>query len=394
MQLKKTDIILMAFTTGLIVANIYYCQPLIILIAKEFNIAESDAGRITYLTQAGYALGLLFLVPLGDRLERKTQILYTTLLAIAALIAAALSPGFTILCIASVIIGFSSVVPQLILPLAAHLAEPTERGKVIGTIMSGLLIGILLSRTLSGIIGQLFGWRAMFWIAAVICSLLMLLIKKRFPESRPTFNGKYKDLMASLVKLTRELPELREASAINALAFSIFGAFWTSMVLLLDGAPYYFRADQIGLFGLAGAMGAMAAPLVGRIGDKKNPRIAVGYGLLILLIALLIFYFFGTHLYLFIFGILLLDLGQQGVHVSNQTRVYALIPEARNRLNTVFMTASFVGTSAGSAMSLALWKWSGWHGVCLGLIVLLLCALAVYIFTYKKNQTANLQTTS
>ncbi|PZF74247.1 MFS transporter [Taibaiella soli] len=385
MSLKKSDVAIMALCTGLIVANIYYCQPLIILIAKHFNIEESVAGRITYITQAGYAAGLLFLVPLGDRLERKKQILGTTVLAILSLIIAAKAPTFLVLEIACFLIGFSSVVPQLILPLAAHLANPAQRGKTIGTIMSGLLLGILLSRTISGFIGKLYGWTSMFWIAAVLCVGLFVLMLLRFPKNEPKFSGSYAELMRSLLTLIKEQPVLREASAINALSFATFGAFWTTMVLLLGGEPFHFDSGTIGLFGLAGAAGALAAPIIGRMGDKRSPRVAIGFGLIVLFISFFVLYFGGSSVVGIILGIILLDFGLQGVHVSNQTRVYALIPEARNRLNTVFMTISFIGTACGSAFGLWLWKTGGWPAVCIGCAALAGGGIAIYSLTYKKK---------
>ncbi|XZF14995.1 MFS transporter [Chitinophagaceae bacterium MMS25-I14] len=378
----------MAFCTGLIVANIYYCQPLIILIAKQFGIAQSVAGRITYLTQAGYAAGLLFLVPLGDMLERKKHILGTTVFAIAALLLAAFAPGFAVLQIACFCIGFGSVVPQLILPMAAHLAEPANRGKVIGNVMSGLLLGILLSRTISGALGGWLGWRAMFGIAAGICAALFFLMSWKFPRYEPNYNGRYSTLMRSLLTLVKEQPVLREAAVINALAFATFGAFWTTMVLLLAGKPFNFSTPQIGLFGLAGAAGALAAPLVGRLSDKRNPRVAIGYGLCILLSSFIVLYFFSGSIAGIIAGVILLDFGMQGVHVSNQTRVYALIPEARNRLNTVYMTMSFIGTASGSAFGLWLWEFNRWAAVCTGCGALVLVALSIYTLTYKKAMTA------
>ncbi|MGV8879871.1 MAG: MFS transporter [Sphingobacteriaceae bacterium] len=377
----------MAFITGLIVANIYYCQPLVLMIAKEFGKAENVAARITYYTQGGYALGLLFLVPLGDRLERKKQILMTTALAVFSLLMAAMAPSFLVLSLASVLIGFASVVPQLILPLAANLARAEERGKVIGTIMSGLLIGILLSRTLSGAIGAVLGWRAMFYIAAGICVLVLFIIQKRFPKNAPRFNGTYGALMRSLWYLIKTQPELREASLINALAFGVFSAFWTTMVLFLGGSPFNYQSDIIGLFGLAGAAGALAAPLVGRISDKNNPRIAIGYCLCIIFIAVLLLYFGEYNITAFIISIILLDLGQQGVHISNQTRVYALDPEARNRLNTVLMTASFIGVTLGSAFGIMLWQWNNWHGVCLGMGLMTIASFGTYLITYKKQKS-------
>ncbi|MCV9930080.1 MFS transporter [Flavobacterium sp. LS1R49] len=376
----------MAVCTGLIVANLYYCQPLIVLIANEFKIQEADAGTITYLTQAGYAIGLFFMVPLGDKIERKKQILITTLATVIALVIAATAQSFLVLEIASLLIGITSIVPQLILPLAASLSEPSQRGKVVGTIMSGLLIGILLSRTLSGIIGDLWGWRSMFWIAAGICLLMFFVMQKQFPYNKPVFHGSYGQLLQSLFTLIKTQPLLREATLINAFCFAQFGAFWTTMVLLLSDTPFHFSSSTIGLFGIVGASGALAAPLVGKLGDKGNSRIAVGYGCLLMLISFIIFYFSGSSIIGIIIGIVCIDVGIQGVHISNQTRVYSLLPEARNRLNTVFMSFSFLGTAAGSAYGLFLWKIGGWHAVAIGCAVLALLALTVYGLTYKSKK--------
>ena len=260
MKLSRTDVLLMAFCTGLIVANIYYCQPLVILIAKEFGLTESHAGKITYLTQAGYALGLFLLVPLGDMFERKKQILLITCLAIGALLLAAFARSFLLLEIACVLIGASSIIPQLILPMAANLSSDDDRGHTVGIIMSGLLIGILASRAVSGSIGFLWGWRTVYFMADSICLLLLLLMAKRFPQSRPSFKGTYNELMTSMWHYIKTEPVLREASIINFLAFSILSAFWTTMVLFLANPPFNLQTLQIGLFGIAGAAGALAAP--------------------------------------------------------------------------------------------------------------------------------------
>ena len=385
MNLSKSKVMFMAVCTGLIVANLYYCQPLIVLIAKEFRIQEADAGSITYLTQAGYAIGLFFMVPLGDKLERKRQILITTFASVIALIIAATAQSYLILEIASLLIGITSIVPQLILPLAASLSEPTQRGKVVGTIMSGLLVGILLSRTLSGLVGELWGWRAMFWIAAGLCLMILFVIQKQFPFNKPTFKGSYVKLIHSLFTLIKTQPLLREATLINIFCFAQFGAFWTTMVLLLSDAPFHFNSATIGLFGIVGASGALAAPIVGRLGDKGSSRIAVGYGCALMVVSFIVFYFSGQSVIGIVIGIVLIDIGIQGVHISNQTRVYSLLPEARNRMNTVFMSFSFLGTAAGSAFGLFLWEFGAWHAVILGCLGLSGLALSVYGFTYKSK---------
>ncbi|GGI22055.1 MFS transporter [Pedobacter mendelii] len=384
-MLKRADIILMAFCTGLIVANIYYCQPLVILVAKDFNLTESHAGRITYLTQIGYALGLFLLVPLGDMFERKKQILIITGLAIVALLAAAFSTTFFLLEIASILIGACSIVPQLILPLAANLSSDENRGANIGMIMSGLLVGILASRALSGSIGFWLGWRAVYFMAAGICALLIVLMAKRFPQSYPAFKGTYKELMSSMFSYIKTQPALRETSIINFLAFAIISAFWTTMVLFLANPPFSFQTLQIGLFGIAGAAGALAAPLVGKLSDGNNPRKNLLIGFILQIISIGLFYFTGNHLYLFVIGIILIDIGQQAIHVTNQTRIYTLIPEARNRLNTIFMSVSFIGASCGSALGLFLWDKGGWNLFCYGMTGIIVLNSLIYTFYGRKQ---------
>jgi len=390
MELKRIDILLMAFCTGLIVANIYYCQPLVILMAREFGLTESDAGRVSYLTQAGYALGLFLIVPLGDMFERKKQILLITCLAILALLMAGFSHSFLLLQISCVFIGTSSVIPQLILPMAANLSSDEKRGQTIGVIMSGLLIGILASRALSGSIGFLWGWRSVYFIAAGICFLLLLLMAKRFPRSRPGFKGSYSELMLSMWHYIKTQPVLREASLINFIAFATLSAFWTTMVLFLANPPFNLQTLQIGLFGIAGAAGALAAPLVGKLSGGQNPRKNLITGLTLQLISLIAFYFTGGHLYLFIAGIILIDIGQQAIHVTNQTRIYAILPEARNRLNTVFMSVSFVGAASGSALGLWLWDKGRWPVFCIGIGTIIILNILIY-FIYSKRITVNLK---
>lgn len=385
MALSKWNIAIMALCTGLIVANIYYSQPLMVLMSEEFKVSESNAGQVTFFTQVGYALGLLFCVPLGDMLEKRKQIVIMTLASAGALIVSALSQSIDMLKAAGLLIGFTSVVPQLILPLAATLSTNENRGKVIGIVTSGLLIGILLSRTLSGIVGHHFGWRAMFWIAAGISIFLAILMFFSFPKSEPTFKGHYGDLMRSLLTLIKEQPVLREAAAINACCFGMFGLFWTTVVFLLSEAPFHYGSDKIGMMGLAAAAGALGAPLVGRIADKKNPRIAIGYGIGFLFLGYFLFYVFSANIIGIIAGIIAIDLGVQAIHVSNQTRVYALIPSARNRLNTVYMTASFIGTSLGSGIGLWVWAVGRWTGVCIAGTILISIAAVIYLLTYKKN---------
>ncbi|SHN43109.1 MFS transporter [Chitinophaga sp. CF418] len=381
-HLGKGDTAFMAACTGLIVANIYYCQPLIVLISKEWGLHESVAGRVTYLTQIGYALGLLLIVPMGDILERRKQILVSTGVTVMALLLAASAPSFVILQIASVLIGISTIVPQLILPLAAHLTPDNKRGSTIGTIMAGLLVGILASRSLSGAIGSLYGWRAMYYIAAGVCLILLVLMRLRFPKSQPSFNGHYGHLMKSVAHYAMTQPLLRQAAITNALSFSVVSAFWVTMVLFLSVPPFGFKSFEIGLFGLAGAAGALAAPLIGKISDGRDPRNNIIIGLICELLSFIGFYFTGSGIFLLLAGIIILDVGHQSVQVTNQTIIYSILPEARNRFNTVFMTSTFIGGATGSAFGLFLWNIGHWPAVCVGCSGVVL----VNIFLFFRNK--------
>lgn len=383
MSLSKSNILFMSAITGIIVANLYYCQPLIPLIADEFNVSEEIAGTLTYLTQAGYALGMFLMIPLGDKLERKKQILITTFFSIVALILTAITNNFLLLQIISFLLGATSIVPQLVLPMAASLSSDEQRGKVIGTVVSGLLIGILFSRTISGFVGLWLGWRGMYWIAAIISILLMVMLQLKLPINKPTYKGKIKELYSSLFYLIKSQPVLREATIISGLAFAQFGAFWTTMVLLLNNQPFGFDSAIIGSFGLIGACGAFAAPLVGKIGGLGGARKLILYGIIMTGLSFAIFALSSSSVIGIIIGIILIDLGLQTIHVSNQTRIYALLPEARNRLNTVYMSFNFLATAFGSAFGLYLWKYFGWTGVCLGSFGLAL--LSFIIFLQSRN---------
>jgi predicted MFS family arabinose efflux permease len=327
-------------------------------------------------------MGLLLLVPLGDILERRMQILISTGAAVLALLMAASAQNFVILQIASVLIGIFSIIPQLILPLAASLSPDNKRGSTIGAIMAGLLVGILASRSLAGTIGSLYGWRAMYYIAAGVCIILLLLMRFRFPISRPSFNGTYKALMKSVAGYAMTQPLLRQAAITNALSFAVLSAFWVTMVLFLSGAPFEYKSFEIGLFGLAGAAGALAAPLVGKISDGRDPGNNIIIGLVLELLSFIGFYFTGSSIFLLLAGIIILDVGHQSVQVTNQTVIYSILPEARNRFNTVFMTSTFIGGASGSAFGLFLWKIGHWPAVCAGCCIV----ITINILLFFKNK--------
>lgn len=349
-ELNHFLVLIMSLASGITVANLYYIQPLLAEIAKDFNVNQVSIGFVAMLTQVGYALGMLFILPLADIMEKRKLIIIMLICSTFSLCLMFFSFNIIIVSLASFAIGFTSVVPQLIVPLAAQLANPKERGKIIGTVMSGLLIGILISRTFSGIIGKYFGWRIVYIIAAGMMLILVIFLRKFIPICLPIVKIKYSNLFKSMAHLAKTEPVLREASINGALMFAAFSIFWTSLVFLLEGSPYYMDSEAAGLFGLVGITGALAAPIVGRIADKKSPKFTVGVSMIIVICSYICFLLFGYKLFGLIMGVILLDLGVQSCQISNQARVHALSDEARNRVNTVFMVSYFIGGSLGSLL--------------------------------------------
>ncbi|WP_243636078.1 MFS transporter [Hymenobacter edaphi] len=355
---------LMSVTCALVVANIYYNQPLLGEIGRTFGKTESQASLVATVTQLGYTLCMLLIVPLGDKLERKGLILLMQLGAALCMAAAAWAPSFGVLLGASLLIGVCSAVPQLLLPMAAHLAPSADRGRIVGQIMSGLLIGILLSRTVSGYVGAHLGWRTVFGGGAAVMVLLGAVLAWRLPRDQPAFRGTYASLMTSLLTLARTLPLLRRSALIGGFMFAGFSVFWTTLVFLLEGPPFHYGADVAGFFGLIGAVGALAAPLAGRTADTRGPDFAIRIGVGLAVLAYGILFLGSTALAALVVGVILLDVGVQATHIANQTRIFALIPEARSRLNTVYMTAYFIGGAAGSLVGGWAWTHARWPGVC------------------------------
>ncbi|MCR5887190.1 MFS transporter [Hymenobacter sp. J193] len=367
----------MSVTCGLVVANIYYNQPLLAEIARDFRLSESQASLVATITQVGYTLGLLFVVPLGDKRERKSLILALLLCAAVWMAGAAFAPTFLLLAGASLLIGLFSAVPQLLIPMAASLASEEERGRVVGRIMSGLLIGVLLSRTISGYVGAHFGWRTMFWVGAAVMVLITAVLARMLPRNQPHFPGSYGSLLRSLGTLIRDLPVLRRSALVGLCLFAGFSAFWTTLVFFLESPAYRYGSEVAGLFGLIGASGAFAASFAGKSADRKGPDYALNLGVLLFMSAYVVLAFGGQYLLVLVLGVLVLDVGQQMAHISNQARIFSLLPEARSRLNTVYMTACFIGASLGSLLGGQAWALFHWWGVCgLGLSFVVAAYLA------------------
>ncbi|GHA62131.1 major facilitator transporter [Pontibacter akesuensis] len=380
----------MTIASGMVVANIYYSQPLLGEIAREYRVPEAKAGHIAMLTQVGYAIGLLFIIPLGDMLRRKRLIMVDFALIILSLLLAAFSPSLYTLMAASLLIGATSVVPQLFVPMAAQLARPEARGKAIGTVMSGLLIGILCSRTLSGFVGAHLGWRAMFLIAAGIMVLLWLALYMLLPEVHPDFKGNYKSLMKSLVHLVKKEPGLRLAAARGALCFACFGGFWTTLVFLLEGPPFDAGSDVAGAFGLIGAGGAVMASVMGRLSDKFDTKAILVATIAMIILSYVLFGAFSSSMIGLIVGVIFLDLGLQASHIANQTLIFSLNPQARNRLNTVYMFTYFMGGATGTLLASQAWAIWQWNGVVAVGLVFSSLALLVHLLFAKRNSPSRI----
>lgn len=378
----QAALLAMAAACGIAVANIYYNQPMLGLMEAEFP-SQPITAMVPTATQLGYAVGLFLLLPLGDFVNRRRMIIGQFAALAVALALAALAPSAWLLVLASVIVGAASTVAQQIVPFAASLAAPEKRGATIGTVMAGVLSGILFSRTLSGFVGEHLGWREMFWIGVPLALAAGGLMFAVLPQHRPTSSLRYHQAILSLAHLWKRHPALRAATVIQAFMFASFTVFWTILALYLAGPKFHLGADIAGLFGIVGAVGIFASPIAGRIADKRGPHFVVWLGAALAIIAWLVFGIWSSIATLII-GVIVLDFGIQSALISNQHIIYALDPDARSRLNTVFMTGMFLGGAAGSALATWAWGEGGWLLVSLLGAGLGGAAFAVKFFHHRK----------
>lgn len=364
-RMPPAMVALFAMACGISAANLYYAQPLLPTIARQLHVRPATAALVVTGAQIGYGVGLALVVPLGDLLVRRRLVPVILLGAVAALFVAAAAPTITVLVAAVAVAGVCSVAAQILVPFAAHLADDGSRGRVVGAVMSGLLIGILLARTFSGIVAQLAGWRMVYVVAGVLVLALAGLLARTLPgeDVRPTLV--YRELLGSVVHLMRTEPVLRLRSAFGALAFAAFNVLWTSLAFLLANPPYGYGRAVIGLFGLLGVGGAVAASFSGRLSDRGFERATTGASLVITAGAFG-FLALGAHqLWALVVGIVLADLGIQAVHIQNQQLIFAIDPASRSRLNTGYMVSYFVGGSIGSATTGIAYASGGWSDVVL-----------------------------
>jgi predicted MFS family arabinose efflux permease len=384
---------LLGLACGVTVSSMYYNQPLLVEMGRSLHAQPAAMSRVAVATQLGYAAGLLLFVPLGDVVERRALIQKMVWVLIASMLLAACAPALAWLVAASVAVGLAASVTHVMLPIAPEVASRENSGRAVGAVMTGLLLGILLSRTFSGWIGDWLNWRAVFVIASGACVALILLLRRALPALPPKAPIRYADALRSLWILARTQPVLRESATIGALVFAAFSAFWTMLVFLLESPHYRMGAGVAGSFGVLGAAGASIAPIAGRFADRRGSRWVVSVALALLIVSFLIVWGLGYHMAGLIVGVLLMDAGAQANQVGNQTRIFALahLPGsaygARSRINTVYMTSYFGGGALGSF--LAAWAWSrwAWPGVCLLALSLLGLALLRHLSALRQTPT-------
>ncbi|MFJ8364226.1 MFS transporter [Streptomyces sp. NPDC093984] len=369
--------LLLAAATGAVAANMYYAQPLLAVIARSLGTSTQAAGVIVTVTQLGFAAGLVLVLPLADIVRRRSLLTVLLVLDAAALAAVGVAPGLAVALVAFAVLGLANVAAQVLVPVAAHLADDAQRGRTVATVISGLLTGMLLARTVAGVVTELVGWRPLFLGAAVLMILVNLVLRRALHgvDAVPHRRVGYRAVLRSTVRIYRTEPAVRIRSTYGALGFAAFSVFWSTAALQLSRAPFTYSPAVIGLFGLLGAVGAMAANLTGRVRRHTHPM-PTATAVALIAVAYAVLLFAGQSLGGVIAGVLVLDIGVQGLHVLNQRVIYDVDAAARNRVNSIYMTFYFAGGALGSAVASFMWSRAGWTGVCLtGLAVTALAAL-------------------
>lgn len=369
-QLSGALITLMAIAVGIIVANLYYLQPLLHQVTGDFHISPLSASLLMTFVQIGYAAGLAFVVPLGDLVPRRSLAVGIFLLAAVLMAAGALLTSFVLFATVTLAIGVASVGGQILIPFAADLAEPAQRGRVIARVMTGLLMGILLSRTVSGLVAQAWGWRTVYWGAAVLLAIMAAVLYRVLPSEPVREHVTYLKLVSTSFTLLATLSQLRRRAYLGTLIFAAFNTLWTTLSFHLAGPPFHYSNAVIGLFGLFGVAGVTAANAAGHHADKQRSHLSTIVAALLITLSFAILWLGRDSFWLLAAGIMVLDAGMQGMQVTNQSVIYALVPEARSRINSAYMVCCFTGASIGSYASGEIYTHYGWGGDCwLGAII-------------------------
>ncbi|RYF86933.1 MAG: MFS transporter [Chitinophagaceae bacterium] len=383
--LSRKQILIMAIAAGVCVANIYYNQPILHEMAATFRCSESETGLISVMSQAGYGLGLFFLTPLGDKTNRKKLILLLQGSLVLSLLGVTVVNGIAGMYAISLLLGLFAVAAQVILPMAASLGKE-NRGRNVGIVFTGILIGILAARVFSGYITEWFGWRAVYGISAAMVFCTMLFVQFYLPNVSPAFSGSYTELLQSTIGQIKRFALLRRTALLGALIFGAFCSFWTTLTFYLSGPPFHFRADTIGLFGILAIGGALLAPVFGKLADKGSPAKSQMLTVGLIVAGILLIAFLPSNIIAFVVAVVLLDVGVQATQITNIAIIYTLDEKAHSRINTVYMTTYFIGGAVGTLAGVQCWRIGGWMLVCLQMLIWSVLALAVAYAGYRRKE--------
>lgn len=378
MTLRRSQIYLLSFSSAVIAANAYYAQPLLAYWAKAFHVSEANAGQVFFCSMLGQALGMLILIPLGDKLRRKKLILWTIGIATVMVVLAACSVNITMLKGCMLIAGFFSVGPQLMIPLAVDLSPQEARTHIVGMITAGVLSGVVFARLLGGSLTAWINWRVAYGVSAGFLVISFFFIYRFIPESRSRFEGSYADILRSVWKLFRRFPEIRVAILVSGSGFIVSRMFWSTIAFLLAGAPYHLNTDIIGLIGLVTLAGAASAPMAGTLNKRFSANQVIVGGMAVLVFSFLLLYFFPFSMTSIIAGGLLMEGSRQLIQITMQSQTIGLVAEARSRLNMLFISGCFLGAALGAALGLIAWHLDKWNGVCFAAFLV----LAIQIITF------------
>lgn len=375
--IPRSLLLMMAIIAGISVANCYYNQPLLELISNDLHVSHASANLITVVTQIGYALGLCFIIPMGDLFSRRRIIIINMLTAAVMAVVVAVSQVVWTVWLASLIIGASSVIPQLFIPIAGQYSRPENKSRNMGIVLSGLLTGILASRMVSGVVGEWFGWRTMFVIAAVLMVLCMIVTLRILPDMQRNFSGTYGGLMRSVWDIVLTHSQIRVNAIRAAFGFGSMLAIWSCLAFHLAQPPYCAGSDMVGMLGACGIAGALVASGMGRLIPRYGILRFSVFGAVMQLASWAVAYFFADSYIGLVVAIILVDIGLQCQQLSNQSGCIQEMPEAANRANTIFMTTYFIGGSLGTFFSGLGWEYGGWQGVCVVGVLFAMASLGV-----------------